>query len=99
MASKGKEMELMRKMSRALMMVLFLATMIIPFAPALAAEPTQEIQGIEIDHSAVQDEVNANLNSLLNTTDDRPLCQVPENGLRFDVRGCEKNPQWSLLKW
>ena len=90
--------------SRVLTLAFLLATVSVflaaPVTPVLAAESTQGIQGVEMDHSAIQDEVNANINSRLNREHEDVLCQgVPEHGLRFDVRGCEKNPQWSLLKW
>ncbi len=94
----------MNKISSALVMVLFLATvsvfLALPVTPVLAAESTQGIQGIEMDHTAIQDEVNANINSQLNPKHEDLLCQgVPENSLRFDVRGCEKNWEWTLLLW
>ncbi|MFQ5992972.1 MAG: hypothetical protein ACE5NA_11100 [Nitrospiraceae bacterium] len=89
----------MRKMSSALVVVLGLSAVALTVTPALAGESTQGTQGIKLDYSVLQEEVDANLNSRLNTRDERPVCQVPEHGLRFDVRGCEKNPQWTLLTW
>ena len=86
----------MNKIRSVLVMVLFLATvsvfLALPVTPVLAAESTQGIQGIEMDHTAIQDEVNANINSQLNPKDEDLVCQVvPKYSLRFHVRGCEEN--------
>ncbi|MFQ5917978.1 MAG: hypothetical protein ACE5I0_09240 [Candidatus Binatia bacterium] len=95
-------MKLLRKMSKASIILLVLTIVAIPLTPALADESGQGRQEIDvkIDHAAVQDEVNANLSSQPTTKQESPLCQtVSLNGLRSDVRGCEKNNQWSIIKW
>ncbi|MFQ5930245.1 MAG: hypothetical protein ACE5MK_11145 [Acidobacteriota bacterium] len=99
---RSKEMMLMRKMSKAFIILFVMATVAIPLIPAVADESGQGRQEIDVkvDHATVQDEVNANLSSRSNTRKESPLCQtVSLNGLRSDVRGCEKNPQWSIIKW
>ena len=88
------------KVSKAFIIVLVLATVTITLTPAVADESAQGIQEMKVEHTAVQDEVNTNLNSQPNPEREGPLCQtVSLNGLRFDTRGCEKNPQWSITKW
>jgi len=94
----------MNKIRSALVMVLFLATvsvfLALPVTPVLAAESTQGIQGMEMDHTAIQDEVNANIHSQLNLQDEDLVCQgVPKYSLRFHVEGCEENWEWTLLRW
>lgn len=88
-------------MSKTLIMVLVLVTVTIPVTPALGDESDERIQEIiKDDHAAVQEEVNTNLNAQPPTRQEGPLCQtVSLDGLRFDTRGCERNPQWSIIKW